>query len=421
MVLPPSTSSSLSAFLDRFGPVVAGVFVNIVFGGYSVVTAAALRGTTTSPIVYAFLRDVAAAVMLLTASYWATARARTKQQQQQQRDAAAAGAHVLSATPLVSDPSTRFWVDRADIGVFVGIGLLMVWGAQGMSALAIANLTASYFSLCSPLMPIVTLVVALATGHETLQARSLQSWAKILGLLTCVGGALVLGATSDSGAAGSPRSLSKNWALGNVYMALQLTLGGSFPVLQKTVLGKYSPMVTAAWGYAYGAALLGLSVLTCCMDAESWAITPGVLAALAYSSVLSSGVNVSGESNEREEAMFSAVAAAAAAAFTHPPTTHHAHSSITLPLPSPPPLLIPPSLTLPVRPHGLHQQAPRPGVPDDLCAPPGRVGRAAVLHLPRRAAHRRRARRRRRHPPRPRLRRLRPVRLRRRRGCEGIR
>jgi drug/metabolite transporter (DMT)-like permease len=249
---------------SRFAPVFAGIFVNIVFGGYSVVTAAALTGSHTAPIVYAFLRDAAASAVLLSAA-WA----------------------VESRRPA---PDRRVWVDRADVGVFVLIGLLMVYGAQGMSAMALANIPASYFSLLSPLMPVVTLAVSLALRLETFRAGAWQSWAKVVGLLVCVAGAVSMGAEGASGGAASASARSRNWALGNLYLALQLTLGGSFPAVQKTVLGRYPALTVAAWGYAFGTGLLSLSVLTCCMDAESWDVTPGVAAALGYSALLASAL-----------------------------------------------------------------------------------------------------------------------------------
>lgn len=260
-----STFSSVKRICLSFLPALAGIYVNIIFGGYSVVTAIALKHGTLNPIVYAFLRDIFASCILLTAAY-------IKE----------------SKRPIAE---RRFWIDKEDLGYFILIGLLMVWGAQGMSALAIANLTPSYFSLLSPLMPVVTLSLAFATRLEKFRSNHWSSWGKVFGLLICVGGAVTMGAVNNNSSdTGSAKEQSKNWTLGNFYLALQLTLGGSFPVIQKMVLHKYSALTTAAWGYAYGSALLSLSVATCCMDAPSWDVTSGVWIALAYSSILSSAV-----------------------------------------------------------------------------------------------------------------------------------
>ena len=263
-----TTSSFVSSSIKRlclsFLPALAGIYVNIIFGGYSVVTAVALKHGSINPIVYAFIRDIVASIILLTAAYIKESKLPLNEQ--------------------------RFWVKREDLGLFITIGLLMVWGAQGMSALAIANLTPSYFSLLSPLMPVVTLSLAFLTGLEKFRSYHWSSWGKVIGLFICVSGAVTMGALNNTNNTGSAKDQSKNWILGNFYLALQLTLGGSFPVIQKMVLHKYSALTTAAWGYTFGSGLLSLSVTTCCMDSASWQINTGVIIALAYSAILSSAV-----------------------------------------------------------------------------------------------------------------------------------
>lgn len=255
----------LLAALDKFSPVLAGVFVNIIFGGYSVITSAALKNSTMSAIVYAFIRDITAAAQLLGAAYFVESRKPVDQR--------------------------RFWPDRADVGSFILLGLLAIWGAQGLSALAIANLTATYFSLLNPLQPVVALLLSIVMGREVL-TRSWSSWTKIIGVLVCVCGAVFSASAGGSSSADSAKSESKNWVLGNVYLAFQVLLGGSYPVVQKGILEKgYSPLVTAAWGYLFGAGLLLLSVATCCTDPTQWDINRDTALALVYCSVLSSAVN----------------------------------------------------------------------------------------------------------------------------------
>lgn len=77
------------------------------------VTSVVLKQSTLNPTVYAFLRDVFGSLMLLAAAW-------VYEHRQQQ---------------------PKFCVERGDQGHFILLGLFMVWGAQGMSAMAIANLT----------------------------------------------------------------------------------------------------------------------------------------------------------------------------------------------------------------------------------------------------------------------------------------
>lgn len=107
-------------------------------GGYSVFTSAVLKGATLNPVVYAFLRDVFGSIVLLAAGW------------------------VTEARRPAGD--RHFWPDRADTGHFTLLGLFMVWGAQGMSAMAIANLTPVFFSMTQPAMPVVTLCMSWAMG-----------------------------------------------------------------------------------------------------------------------------------------------------------------------------------------------------------------------------------------------------------------
>ena len=95
-----------------------------------------LKKTTLDPTVFAFLRDVVASMLLLTGAYIYENR----------------------------QEKPKFWVERVDTGHFVLNGLLMVWGAQGMSALAIANLTPVFFAMTQPGQPVMALTLSWALG-----------------------------------------------------------------------------------------------------------------------------------------------------------------------------------------------------------------------------------------------------------------
>lgn len=242
-------------------PVLLMIMVQCIFGGYSVFTSRAFKSASNlSPLVFAFCRDAAASMLLMGMAAFAEFR---------------------------QPPEKRRLVPaREDLGIFVGLGLLGVWGSQGLSALAISNLSALNFSVLEPAMPVVTLALSLLLGVEKWNSKQWQSWGKAVGVLVTVGGAIWCALAS----AASGSNESKNPALGNLFLSLQVIMGGSYPVLQKLILGKYSSIMVAAWGYLLGTGLLLLSVITCAVDASSWEWSTTALGALAYAAIASSAI-----------------------------------------------------------------------------------------------------------------------------------
>ena len=173
------------------------------------------------------------------------------------------------------------------------LGLTGVWGAQGMSALAIKFTTATFFSATTNLQPCVTFALSLALGTEPWRGwRAATSWGKVGGLAATVacGTAIVIAA-----AAGGADSLARgaiNFPLGAAYAGLQVLLGGSLSVIQKPLLARYSPLVLCGWGYGAGTVLLAMSVITGATAPADWdgVGSPRFLAAVAYAGVLSSAL-----------------------------------------------------------------------------------------------------------------------------------
>lgn len=213
------------------------IAVEVCFGLYSYSTSTVLKGRTLSPLAFAWVRDVIAAAALLSA---------------------AAAVESRKAAPA-------FWIRKEDHTHLLLLGFLGVWGSQGCSALALANLDATDFAIFQPLMPLVALLAGMATGAEPPLTRSAPSFGKVAGLAAAVGGAVFV---VRSGGAGGGRS--PNAALGALFLAIQIVLGGSFPVAQKPLLAKYPPLVVSAWGYAVGLGLLSLSTATAATDAAAW-------------------------------------------------------------------------------------------------------------------------------------------------------
>jgi len=239
--------------------------VGAIFGGYSIYTSVVFAGAPAlNPLVFAFARDCVGSVLLLGA---AAAEARRR--------------------------GTAFFPAWSDAGSFMLLGLLGVWGAQGMSALAIKYATPVFFAASTNQQPVVTLCLSLTLGVEPWRGwGAATSWGKVGGLaLTAACGAAVV----ITAAAGGPASLAagaQNFPLGAAFAALQVVLGGSLAVVQKPMLSRYSPLLLCGWGYGCGTVLLAMSVVTGASSSSDWAgaASAQFVAGVAYAGVLSSAV-----------------------------------------------------------------------------------------------------------------------------------
>ena len=260
-LIPPESPAPPSA-LRRRPLLVAGllmVAVCTIFAGYSVLAHSVLgSGSNAKALAFAWVRDAIGATLLLATAY-ATERA-------------------------------AFWPAIGDWPRLLACGLAGVWGAQGFSALALANLNATLFAVLEQLLPVVSLLACVALGEERFALLDALSWAKAGGVALAVGGAAFLAFTASRGGASGAGGLdvgNANLPLGLAFTSVQLLLGGSYSAVQKPLLRRYPPVVVAAWGYASGLCLLTLSVIPSA-TAEAWTFSPLGLAAVAYAGVLSS-------------------------------------------------------------------------------------------------------------------------------------
>jgi drug/metabolite transporter (DMT)-like permease len=146
------------------GPVALLVLVNVIFAGYTTLSAAAFSSGT-SPVVFAFLRDLTACCCFVPALLFFERR----------------GARC---------PRAEHW------GHIICLAALGVWGSQLMSALAISNLSPAVYGMLKPAVPAVTMALAVALGMQPCSARARSSQLKALGVLAAVGGAVSVVAAS---------------------------------------------------------------------------------------------------------------------------------------------------------------------------------------------------------------------------------
>jgi drug/metabolite transporter (DMT)-like permease len=236
-----------------------------IFGGYGVLAHAALgQSSNAHALVFAWLRDMIGTVLLLSTAYFVEMKK--------------------------SEDVRRFWPKNAsDLLRFFLLGLTGVWGAQGMSALSLANMNATLLACFSQMLPVVAFVVCLVIGEEKFNYLAIESWGKLFGVCCAVGGAAFLSVSAGSGGGAGLSAGNANLPAGLFFVALQLLFGGSYNPIQKGLLGKYPSLVCAAWGYACGLVILSLCVITG-TTGDAWVFTEKSLYAVAFSGVFSSYV-----------------------------------------------------------------------------------------------------------------------------------
>jgi drug/metabolite transporter (DMT)-like permease len=262
----------MSRWCDAIAPLLILTLVSAITSGYTVLTEATLASGT-SPVVFAFLRDLVALALfipaLVVSETWSRRRCRSR------------------ATE--SDAPVELWPRREHGAYFVLLALLGVFGGQLCGAISISYLSASLYGLLTPTVPAFALIVGYAVGFETFRIREASSWLKLLGIAVSIGGAAVIVLLSSTGQAG------KNNGLGLVYIIAQKVSLGSYPVVQKLMLTEfaYRPLLLVAWAYLIGTGLIGLTVAVAFVDESAWRISPTAAGAIVYAGVLNSFFNYS--------------------------------------------------------------------------------------------------------------------------------
>ena len=259
-MIPPWASAVVNA--------VALVTVQSIFAAYTVLLSTVFHGSTLNAWVFALFRDVLGGSILMSTAVLSVRQRRR-----------------VSAEP----EKIVFWPMQSDLGSFIALGFLCVWG-QGLYAMAVSLTTSDFATLMQPTQPVVAFAASVILGIEAFPVYRWHSWAKATAVLVAVGGAAFVVLQGLLSADSSLNSLSRNLPMGTVYLLLQVSLGGLYPVFMKPMLARYDPLVLVAWAYVFGAGFILISVLTCATSAADWHFTPVSGAAIAYSGVFSSAV-----------------------------------------------------------------------------------------------------------------------------------
>jgi drug/metabolite transporter (DMT)-like permease len=222
-------------------------------------------------IVLAFLRELIACSVLLPVAYYTQRRK--------------------------ADVSQRRFLPHAeDVGMFVGLGALMIWGVQLLSALSLQHISANTYAILAPSVPVFTLGIALVTKYEHFDRASVLSWLKLASILLTAGGALFIALNAYASAKAAPASADgpyRNPIIGICFLLANKLSVSSYPILEKSLLQKYDPLVIVAWGYTFGAGLTLMSVIPCAADPAAWHLTSSGVGAILYSALISSALNYS--------------------------------------------------------------------------------------------------------------------------------
>jgi drug/metabolite transporter (DMT)-like permease len=165
----------------------------------------------------------------------------------------------------------RDWLVIALLG-FLGFGLYqMLWPT------ALTLIPAGDAAILGSITPLLTAFFAVMVGSDTLTPSKLAG-----GAIAIVGVVVVIGA-------GAGLSLGSS-IVGDLLILAASTSWAVYAALGAPFLRRHSPLRTTAWAMTFGALALVPVGLYQAQDLDTAVVGPGIVAALAYSGLLSAGI-----------------------------------------------------------------------------------------------------------------------------------
>jgi len=248
--------------------------VQFLFSGYHIVSQVALNSNAVSPYMLCFVRELIATPLLFIFAFLVVSTSNAKSNS--------------STSKLALVP------ELYDIPRFIGLGFTGIFGNQVFFLLGLQMTSPTNAAIMQPLIPVITTVIALLLRYEPpldLKNSAYSRW-KVLGILSAVGGAVVmmLGDTANATASANP---NQNLFLGNLLLVANCFSFSCFVLLQKPILGKYAPPVITCWSYLFGAVFVGALAAPYWIQPESWTSLfndDKVIGAIVYAAVCSSAI-----------------------------------------------------------------------------------------------------------------------------------
>jgi drug/metabolite transporter (DMT)-like permease len=199
--------------------------------------------------------------------------------------------------------------ERKDLLRFVALGFGGIFANQVLFLLGLQYTSPTNASITQPLIPIFTAILSLILGYEKL------SKFKTIGILSAVGGAVIMMAFSGEDAKSSGQPM-KNALLGNVVLMLNCFGYACFIILQRPISSKYNPVMLTAWAYLFGSVFVTALASPYWIKQQNWIAigeNPWVIGAISYAAMFSSAIvlMIATWANSRVQGMVTTVFSAA--------------------------------------------------------------------------------------------------------------
>ncbi|CAM6028085.1 unnamed protein product [Sphagnum balticum] len=263
------------------------LLVQLNYGAYHVIAKLALTGGI-NQLVFCVLRDVVALTILGPLAY-------------------------------MKDKGSRPALSGYFLFSFFFLGLTGIFGNQLLFTLGLNFTSPAYAAALQPAIPVFTFLLALAFGTENANWQRIDGKAKILGVLVCVAGALIMAlykgpallgdGFSDLNLQGiavagkpAPEPIGwlatllidagvELWHLGVVCLVGNCFCMASYIVYQAPLLSSYPALSMTAYSYLFGAGLMTLTGGFFANGLSDWTLTHTEIACVLFSGIVASALN----------------------------------------------------------------------------------------------------------------------------------